>query len=153
MSSDINKIKEELKKEPIVKRMFKQYGRDLNEIDKVSIKFAPLDVSAKTVNGHIYLNEKMKDDDYKSYRHYIVHELTHYLQHTSDKCLDEEPITDDNYLDNPSEQEAFQNQLEYKEKTEPKQEVEDYLKQLFDRYDLDRDERKEKLKELLPNKD
>ncbi len=149
-AAKIKRLKEELKKEPIAKRLFKKYDRPISDVDKMSVEFVPLDVSAKTIDGDIFLNENMKDKSDEHILAYLLHESAHFCQHLSNKCLDEESITDDNYLDNPSEQEAFRAQLDYKLDNESKEEVKDYLTQLFDRYDLSRKERKEKMKELLP---
>lgn len=147
---DVKYIKEQLKREPIVQKEFKKYERNINDVDKVSIEFDPnLDVSAKTINGKIYLNAKMLEEDWHDYFHYAVHEVTHYLQHTSGKCNghgDNEKVP---YLDNESEVEAFQNQLKYREKTEDKKTVNKYVKDLLDKHDVPQDERKEKKKELL----
>lgn len=146
---DIAHIRAALKKEPIVKKEFAKYDRDINEIDDVSISFDPhLDVSAKTVNGEIFLNAKMLEEDWEDYFHYAVHEITHYLQHTSGKC-NGDGNEEENYLDNESEVEAFQNQLKYRKKTEPKAEVEQYVKDLFDKHDIPKKRRPEKRKELL----
>jgi len=145
---DIKHIKDALKKEPIVIKEFKKYNRDIDEIDDVSIMFDPnLDVSAKTVNGEIFLNAKMLEENWEDYFHYAVHEITHYLQHTSGKCNG--GGEDENYLDNDSEVEAFQNQLKYREKTEPKEEVEQYVKDLFDKHHIPKQKRPEKRRELL----
>lgn len=146
---DLKHIRAALKKEPIVIKEFKKYNRDINDIDDVSIKFDPnLDVSAKTINGDIFLNAKMLEDNWKDYFHYAVHEITHYLQHTSGQC--NEPNNEkENYLDNENEVEAFQNQLKYREKTEPHSEIEKYLKDLFDKHQIPKKERPEKKKELL----
>lgn len=147
--SDLKHIREALKKEPVVKAMFKKYKRDINQIDNVCIRFDPnLDVSAKTVNGKIFLNAKMLEENWKNYMHYAVHEIQHFLQHTSDNC-DEYQDPNAEYLDNPSEIEAFQAQLKFREKTEPKSVVNDYLKDLFDKHDLPKKERPAKKKELL----
>jgi len=147
-TSDIEKIKAALKKEPIVQKEFKKYKRDINDIDNVVIKFDPdLDVSAKTVNGEISLKADMLDEDWHDYFHYAVHEITHYLQHTSGKCNAEEQ--EKPYLDNKNEIEAFKNQLKYREKTEDKKDVNQYLTDLFDKHDIPKSERPEKKKELL----
>ena len=146
--SDLAKIRAALKKEPIVHQMFKKYGRDLNEIDNVSIQFVrDLGVSAKTVNGKIYLNAEMLDEDWKDYFHYAIHELDHYCQHRSNKCV--ENSNEGNYLDNPAEIEAFKEQLKYRKKTEPKSTINEYIKDLFNKHDIPKDERPEKKKELL----
>ncbi len=146
--SDIAHLRTALKKEPIIIKMFKKYNRDINEIDTASIQFDDsLDVSAKTIDGEIFLNAKMLEDDWQEYMHYLVHEFEHYCQHRSNKCLENNKEVD--YLDNPSEISAFKGQLKYKEKTEPKKEVNKYLKDLFDKHDIPKDERPIKKKELL----
>jgi len=147
--SDVEQIKAALKEEPIVQKEFKKYERDIKDVDKVSIEFDPtLDVSAKTINGKIYLNAKMLEEPWQDYFHYAVHEITHFLQHTSGKCSGHGKQKED-YLDNESEIEAFQNQLKYREKTEGNTEVNKYLKDLFDKHDVPKKERPEKKKELL----
>ena len=148
--SDIEHIKAALKEEPIVQKMFKKHKRNVDEIDNVSIKFDPnLDVSAKTINGDIFLNAEMLKDNWKDYFHYAIHEMQHYLVHTSGKCQDHNNYE---YLDDPAEIEAFQNQLAYKEKTEPKAQVNEYLDELFDKHDLSKSDRRKKKKELLGEK-
>lgn len=146
--SDLKQIRAALKKEPIVKKMFEKYARDMNEIDKVSIQFVrDLDVSAKTVNGKIYLNAEMLEEDWKDYFHYVIHELDHYCQHKSNKCV--ENSNEGDYLDNPAEIEAFREQLKYREKTENKSTIDQYLKDLFDKHDVPKSERPDKKRELL----
>src|ERR1041385_2050476 len=145
---DIEHIKAALKKEPIVQKEFKKYKRDINEIDNVVIKFDPdLDVSAKTVDGEISLKADMLEENWQDYFHYAVHEITHYLQHTSGTCDAHEQQKD--YLDNENEIEAFKNQLKYREKTEDKSDVNQYVKDLFDKHDIPKDERAKKRRQLL----
>lgn len=145
---DIEHIKAALKKEPIVQKEFKKYERDIGDVDNVSIEFDPnLDVSAKTVDGKIYLNAKMLEEDWQDYFHYAVHEVTHYLQHTSGNCNHDQDKK--KYLDNENEIEAFQNQLKYREKTEDKSQVNKYIKELFDKHKIPKKDRPEKKKELL----
>lgn len=147
--NDIEHIKAALKKEPIVQKEFKKYKRNISDINNVSISFDPdLDVSAKTVNGKISLNAKMLEEDWQDYFHYAVHEITHYLQHTSGSC-NGHAEQNKSYLDNESEIEAFQNQLKYREKTENKSEVNEYVEDLFNKHDVPKKERPEKRKELL----
>jgi hypothetical protein len=149
--NDISHIRSALKKEPLVLKKMKEYGFDYNVIDNVSIQFVEgLDVSAKTINGHIFLNAKMLEEDWKDYFHYACHEMVHVFQHLSGKCNGDN--TDEEYLDNPSEIEAFRTQLEYREKTEPKKEVNEYINDLFDRHNVPKKERPEKKQELLDNK-
>lgn len=147
--SDLEHIRKALKKEPIALKEFEKYKRDINEVNNVSIQFDPdLDVSAKTVNGDIFLNAKMLEDNWQDYFHYILHEITHYLQHTSGDC-NGHGKSNEEYLDNPAEIEAFKNQLHYREKTEDKKTVNKYLKDLFDKHNVPKKEREEKKEELL----
>lgn len=149
--SDLKHLREALKKEPVVQRFFKKYDRDINEIDDVSVQFVnDLDVSAKTIDGKIYLNSEMLEENWKDYMHYMVHELEHYCQHRSNKCVENSNET--NYLDNPAEVEAFKAQLKYRQKTEPKKEVDQYVTQLFDKHEIPKKERPEKKRELLGRK-
>lgn len=146
--TDLEYIREALKKEPIVIRMFKKNKRDINEIDNVSIQFdKDLEVSAKTINGDIFLNAKMLEEDWKDYYHYLIHELSHYCDHKNNVCNENSKNVD--YLDNPEEIKAFENQLQYREKTEGPDVVNEYIKELFDKHDIPKDERPEKKKELL----
>lgn len=145
--NDIAHIRKALKKEPIVIDEFNKYKRNISEIDDVSIQFDPdLDVSAKTVNGKIYLNAKMLDEKWEDYFHYAVHEIDHYLQHTTNDC---DHNSNEDYLDNDNEIEAFKDQIAYRKKTEGKPVVEEYITELFDKHDLPEKERSEKRKELL----
>lgn len=148
--NDLKNIRKALKKEPVVIDMFKKSKRDINEIDDVKITFDNnLDVSAKTVNGDIFLNAEMLKDDWKDYFHYAIHELSHFIDHTSGKCAPKNK--DEDYLDNPSEISAFKNQLKYRKKTEPKDDVNEYVEELFDKHDLPEKERSKKKKQLLGN--
>lgn len=146
--NDLKYIRIAAKKEPLIIDMFKKNGRALSEIDDVSIQFVrDLEVSAKTINGKIYLNANMLDDDWKDYFHYIIHELSHYCDHKNKKCNDDNV----SYLDNPAEISAFKKQLKYREKHESPKVIDKYLEELFDKHDLPEKERPAKKKELLGN--
>ena len=142
----IKKIKEDVKKEKAVIDILKKYNLDKNIIDDVIIKFEPLDVSAKTVNGVIILNEKLLFADWRDIIRYVSHELTHVgQQNTSD-------ITEtqgNDYLDDPNEVEAFQTQLDVMEEMYNPEEIQEYLDGLMNHHNINGKERKEKIKELL----
>ena len=144
----VQEMREKVKKDPKVVEKFQQYRIPLDDIDNVHIEFCDLDVSAKTKNKKIYLNRKMldKDSPIKDPTHYLVHEIIHYLQQKTGTNISE-PKTDD-YLGKPTEQEAFEAQVDYKKREESPQEAKRYVKQLLDYHDVEGDERKETAKEL-----
>jgi len=147
----IREMREAVKKDPKVIEKFKEYGVPLEDIDKVHIEFCELEVSAKTKDEKIYLNEKMLEDDSKVQdpTHYVVHEMMHYLQQSTGKTLDKSEKKETDYLDLPTEQEAFEVQVEFKEREEGPAEAEKYVEQLLDHHEIDGKEREDKEEELL----
>ena len=145
----IKEMKETIKKDPEIIAKFKEYNVPLSDIDIVSVGFCPLDVSAKTKNKKIYLNEEMLNDDskVKDPTHYLAHEIIHYLQQLTNKNLAKNKA--DDYLDKPTEMEAFQTQVDFKKRHENEEEAENYVDRLLDHHDIEGKERKEKKKELL----
>jgi len=55
----ILKFKKNLKNQPVYLDLCKKYKEDIEIIDDVKISFLPLDVSAKTINGQIIINEEL----------------------------------------------------------------------------------------------
>lgn len=152
LSPIIDKIRAQVKQHPVTQRMFKEYGVDLDEIDLVPMAFANLDVSARTDHAIIYLNIGLLDNDnFKNDDHYLVHELTHYLQQTTGN-KPTKGADSGNYLDNNEEIEGFQNQTEYLADTKGDEAAEQYVDGLLDHHDVsdkkERDKRKEKLLEF-----
>lgn len=147
----IKKMREYLKKDGVVQEMFKEYGVDIEEIDLIPMRFGTLDVSAKTDHGIIIFNYKLlTDGDFFKDFSYGVHEMTHYLQQTTgDKPT--QSADDGEYLDNPFEEEGFQNQVEYIATQFGKNEAENYVDDLLEHHDID-DEKVEDKKETLMSK-
>ena len=58
----INRVKQRIKKHPVVIEMFKEYNVPIDEIDIVPMCFADLPVSARTEHGIIYFNFKLQAD-------------------------------------------------------------------------------------------
>jgi hypothetical protein len=143
----IKQLKERLKKEPSFLEKCKEYRCNPNFIDDVNVSFEELDVSAKTVNGEIFLNEKLFDEgDWHDQMRYVVHEMTHVMQQASGMVSSKKTDNED-YLDDDNEQEAFKAQLEYMDDHRP-EEIQEYLEQLLDHHNLEGKERRRKLKEL-----
>lgn len=146
----LNKLREYLKNDEVVQKMFKEYGADINEIDFIPMKFDEIDVSAKTDHGIIIYNyDLLTDGDFFKDFSYGVHEITHYLQQTCGKEATQSS-DDGSYLDNPYEQEGFQNQIEYISKEFGDNEAKKYVDHLLDHHEVDsKSERKEKIEELM----
>lgn len=146
----VDLMKKRVKKDPAVIKKFKEYDVPLDYIDKVHVEFCPLDVSAKTKDKKIYLNEKMLADDKEDISdptHYLVHELVHFLQQKTGEGDRGTKSTE--YLDKPTEEEAFQTQVDFKKREEGHDEAEDYVEGLLDHHDLDGKKRKNKKEELM----
>lgn len=145
----IFEMKQQVKKDPVIIKKFKEYDVPLDKIDDVFVVFAPLDVSAKTKDTKIYLNERMldEDSDVRDPTHYLVHELIHYLQQSTGHhdCNRENK----DYLDLETEEEAFKAQVDFKKREESEEEAEDYVEKLLDHHEVDGKKRDEKKDELL----
>lgn len=145
----LKKLREFLKKDEVVQKMFKEYEVDIEEIDYIPMRFGNLDVSAKTDHGVIIYNYKLlTDGDFFKDFSYGVHEITHWLQQTTGN-KPTKSSDDGGYLDNPFEQEGFQNQIEYISKQDGKEEAEDYVNNLLDHHEVDSEKERDDKKETL----
>jgi hypothetical protein len=145
----IKKMREYLKKNEVVQKMFKEYGVDISEIDLIPMMFGHLDVSAKTDHGVIIYNYRLlTDGDFFKDFSYGVHEMTHWLQQTTGNKATKSS-DDGNYLDNPYEQEGFQNQVEYISDQFGKDEAEQYVDDLLEHHEVDNKKEIEEKKEVL----
>jgi len=142
----IQKLKMALKKEKEFIEKCEKYDRRPNFIDDVKVSFQPLDVSAKTINGEIILNESLLEKDWVEQMRYLLHESTHVLQQEAGQVNGK--VDKDNYLDDENEQEAFQAQISFQNKHEGPEEVQEYIENLLDHHDIKGKERKEKEKML-----
>jgi len=144
----IKEMRETVKNDPKIIEKFKEYGVSIKNIDDIHIEFCDLDVSAKTKNRKIYINKQMLKNPDKDPTHYLVHELIHYLQQKTGKNLNT-AHTNDEYLNRPTEEEAFEAQVDFKKREEGRENATDYVEQLLDYHDIDGKDRLEKEKELL----
>jgi hypothetical protein len=149
LKSVIDRVRARIKDHDVVKSMFDEYDVDIDEVDLVPMCFAELDVSARTDHGIIYFNINLLNDGFENDDHYLVHELTHYLQQTTgDKPT--KGSDDGNYLDNKEEVEGFQNQTKFLADTRDEDEAETYVEQVLDHHDVHDDkERRRRRRELL----
>lgn len=148
----IKKLREYLKQDGVVQAMFKEYGVDIEEIDYIPMMFGNIDVSAKTDHGVIIYNYKLlTDGDFFKDFSYGVHEMTHWLQQTTGEKATKSS-DDEDYLDNPYEQEGFQNQIEYIAKQFGEEEAENYVDDLLDHHEVENKKEFDDKKETLMSK-
>jgi hypothetical protein len=142
----ITELRKRLKKNPVAHRLCDKYDEDPEFIDDIPIRFEPLDVSAKTVNGEIILNSKLLEGDFRDNMRYLIHEFVHCLQQDHGKV--DESTKDEDYLDDPNEKEAFKAQVDFMETAYDPEEIQVYLDGLMKHHDVRGKERLQKIKEL-----
>lgn len=148
----IKKMREYLKTNEVVQKMFKEYDVDIEEIDLIPMMFGNLDVSAKTDHGILIFNYKLlTDGDFFKDFSYGVHEMTHWLQQTTGSKATKSS-DDGSYLDNKFEQEGFQNQVEYIAEEFGEDEAEQYVDDLLEHHDVDSKKEFKEKKETLMSK-
>lgn len=146
----VDAIVELLKSNPVIQDMCSQFGVNTDELSKMPIEFTDLNVSAKTKNGKVYLNNRLlDDDDFVDDIHYIVHETNHWLQQINGDADKYHKDSDLDYLDLPAEIEAFQNQIKFISDTKGRKEAEDYVDHLLDFHEFDGKRKQDKRKELM----
>lgn len=146
----LDAIKLLLKDHPVVQKMFDEFDVDREHIVNMPLEFGKLDVSAKTKNGRVYLNEKLIDDgNFKDDLHYVVHEARHWLQQTNGDARKYKAQGDEEYLDLPAEVEAFKDQIAFMKRFYGEKEARTYLDKLLDFHEFEGEDRKRKYKELM----
>jgi hypothetical protein len=148
----IKKMREYLKTNDVVIKMFEEYKVDLEELDYIPMMFGNLDVSAKTDHGVIIFNYKLlTDGDFFKDFSYGVHEMTHWLQQTTGTKATKSS-DDGDYLDNPYEQEGFQNQVQYIADQFGEGEAEQYVDDLLEHHEVESKKEVKDKKETLMSK-
>ncbi len=152
LRASIDKVRAKIKSHPVIKKMFEEYGVDIDELDLVPMCFAEIDVSARTDHGIIYYNIELLDseDGFDDDDHYVTHEVTHFLQQTTG-TKPTKGAEDGEYLDNEYEIEGFQNQVEFMADTQSDDAAEDYIDQVLDHHEIDegRSAKKEELMDAI----
>jgi hypothetical protein len=147
----IDKAKEFVKKDETMIEAFEEYGIDINEIDYYPMYFADLEVSAKTDHSVIFFNYKLLCDGFEAILPYMIHEVTHCIQQTTGEGPTQ-GANDGSYLDNKSEQEAFQNQVKFLSEHEGDNRAESYVDDLLKHHEIKGPKKKEELEEVLMEK-
>ncbi len=145
----ITKARNFLKNDDVWKRICEENNVKPDIIDVIPIMFGDLEVSAKTDHGIIILNYKLLQDGnfFKDYS-YLIHEGTHWFQ----QCFGNKPTQssdDGSYLDNPAEQEGFQNQIDYIADHFGEEEAHKYVDHLLNHHEIDSKKEKKDKKEIL----
>ena len=145
----LSEIRSEILNDPIAKDIASELKDDSDNFLKcVSISFGELDVSAKTSSGNIILNHKLMDKPFPIMMRYVIHELTHAVQHILNNGSKSSKSKDD-YLEKDSEVEAFQRQIEYHADNASNKEAEKYVDELLAYHDTPRNKQKDIKEELL----
>ena len=150
VSRILAKIIDFLKGSEAVRGMFGHYKIPLERIHDVDIRFAELPVSAKTKDEIIYINNKfLEDADFSEEIHYIVHEMCHWLQQHCDDPYDRFPSEGVDYMNMPSEWEAFMYQAHFMREFYGDERAEQYVDDLLDFHEIEGAERDKKRAALL----
>jgi len=145
----IQRSKNFLKKNKVMQDVCKKYHFDIEDLDLIPVKFDDIDVSAKTDKGVVTLNlQLLENGDFFNNIGYLIHEFTHHIQQ-SDKPT--QSADDGDYLSNPSEQEAFQEQIRFIDDEFGADEAEEYVEQVLDHHEETGKERTKK-QNILMNK-
>lgn len=145
----IEAIKADALKSDALKDKFEEYNVDIEEFKYVPICFTDLEVSARTDHGIIYLNNKLLESgNISDISHYVVHEVTHFLQQTTGDGPTQ-GSTDGDYLDNEYEIEGFRTQTEFLSETQGEDVAEEYVEEVLDHHEVPKSERKERMEALL----
>jgi hypothetical protein len=150
LNRQLKKMREYLKQNEVVQKMFQDYDVDIAEIDLVPMQFGDLEVSAKTDHAVIIFNYKLlTGGNFADNFHYGTHELEHYLQQTAGKKATKS-ADDGDYLHNPYEQKAFSRQVLFIAEEDGKDKAEQYVDDLLEHHDKDKDNKEgKKLKDKL----
>lgn len=144
------KVRVHLKNDEMAKKLIKEYGIKDWIFDAVPLDFKDLKVTAKTVNGTIYLSPKVQNMPFNIVMRYVIHEFVHVLQHiTEEKNGEKEDDKKQDYLDREDEIEAFQHQIKYDAKHRGEEAAEEYTEDLLEYHEIPSDEKEEKKKELM----
>jgi hypothetical protein len=142
-------IRSALLVDEIAKDICEEAGESDDVLLAVPIEFEDMDVTAKTVNGAIRLNPLLIEREFHIMMRYVIHELVHVMQHIDDGSGGTSYA--DNYLDEESEIEAFQRQIEFDSKNRSEKSIDKYVDGLLEHHDYpdsDREKKEEELKEL-----
>lgn len=145
----VAKLKQFLKADETFQDLCKEYDQEIDILDGVPVVFtSDLDVTAKTINARVFLNSSLLDEKMEIIARYLLHELTHCLQHMK-KEGEKKVKKKDIYLDRPEELEAFQYQIKFDADKRSDKKVNDYVNDLISYHKIPKEKRKEKKRDLM----
>jgi hypothetical protein len=145
----VAKLKQFLKADETFQDLCKEYGQETDILEGIPVVFtSDLDVTAKTINARVFLNSSLLDEKMEIIARYLLHELTHCLQHM--KKEGEKKVKKENvYLNRPEELEAFQYQIKFDADKRSDEKVNDYVNDLISYHKIPKEERKKKKDQLM----
>lgn len=150
LDSKLDKLKRLLQESRIVQAMCSRYGVDTEKILEAPIKFTDLPVSAKTKDKVIYINTVFAENgEFDQEVHYLVHELCHWLQQLKNDPFKLVKEDKRDYLDLPSEMEAFIFQVQFMREMYGDKFAEAYVEDLLDFHECNGERRDTKRRQLL----
>lgn len=147
-SEVLSELRTFLENSSMAKDICRENGIPISFLSGVPISFDDMKESAKTVNSYIYLNRKLSKKPMYIIKRYLIHEITHAVQHIAEPGASKK-VKNKEYLDKDTEVEAFRNQISFQMKSEGPKKTKEYVDRLLDFHDLDGNERSRKKKELL----
>lgn len=144
----LSEVRSTLINDKIAKDICKENKIEKDFLLGVPISFDELDVSAKTIDGCIFLNEKLMEKEFDILMRYVIHELVHAIQHSDKNAKNKEDDSKD-YLDKQSEIDAFIEQVKFDKENRGEDAAEEYVEELLDHHNLKGRKRDKKKEELL----
>lgn len=145
----VAKLKQFLKADETFQDLCKEYDQETDILEGIPVVFtSDLDVTAKTINARVFLNSSLLDEKMEIIARYLLHELTHCLQHMK-KEGEKKVKKEDVYLNRPEELEAFQYQIKFDADKRSDEKVNDYVNNLISYHKIPKEERKKKKEQLM----
>ena len=147
--SILSKIRSALTNDKVAKKICKEKGVEDWFLEGVPIIFDKIKQSAKTVDSVIILNRELMKKPFDIMMRYVIHELTHSIQHVQSSGKHKNKNSEEDYLDKDTEIEAFKYQVEFDEKERGREKAEEYVDSLLDYHKVRGKDRLDKKDELL----
>ena len=144
----LSEVRSTLINDKIAKDLCKENNIKKEFLLGVPVSFSELDVSAKTIDGCIFLNKKLMEKEFDILMRYVIHELVHAIQHC-DKNSHQEKDEAEDYLDKETEVEAFVEQIKFDKENRGKNAAEEYVEELLDHHGIEGRKRESKKEELF----
>ena len=143
----LSKLRKALLNDKVAKKICREKGVGEGFLLGVPIKFEKIKQSAKTVDSNIILNRSLTEKPFDIIMRYVIHELTHSIQHV--QVSKKKKKDDEDYLDKETEIEAFKYQVEFDENERGRGKAEKYVEDLLDYHKIKGKDREDKKDELL----